>query len=519
MNRAISEWLSRRAIGIMVEDQRIALCVLPSATRWRRPLMCEIRECGEESPQDVLKRLLEPWIAAVRGKGATHGPWVQLGIPVAHAFQAVVPITQTNRDGTGQSYFLEAVQATNVRAEDRTIDLVRLEVDKQPLACVVAAQAGRVTNLVHMVSELGTRVGLMEPAAAALYRAGTFHAKAPRGSVLCARFFLGAHSAVGVLGAGGEPLFWHEFALEPGQETTAIMAAHSTLWMLGRNARITRPIDTAIVHGRPDLVLTQGSEDFRRRTGAQLIRCEAPGYTAEAAALGLALGDPLSRDTRLDLARELKPTPTIRDVFPWSELAVQGALVGCASLFFFNMSLDAQSRLRGVEADLAAIPWIKGLDQAKLDTEKKALEERAKMIATFRDSRVDWSVPLRDIGEAAPHDTIITTLSGDSEIQTGPQAGPGKSKKQLVISFETPLESDGTLPRKIDGFLASLRGESLLKRHFPLIEVTALRANPVRQGVVPSASYSVVCLPKADKGPAAAPHGAGGPSKKPSGSE
>ena len=110
-----------------------------------------------------------------------------------------------------------------------------------------------------------------------------------------------------------------------------------------------------------------------------------------------------------------------------------------------------------------------------------------------------WSVPLRTIAAAAPADTVITALSGDAEVETGAGKGPSKAKKQLVISFETPMAGDGSVPREIDGFLASLRGDSSLKRHFPIIEYTALRANPVRQGIAPSASYSIVCLPGAEK--------------------
>jgi hypothetical protein len=60
------------------------------------------------------------------------------------------------------------------------------------------------------------------------------------------------------------------------------------------------------------------------------------------------------------------------------------------------------------------------------------------------------------------------------------------------------MAGDGALPHEIDGFLASLRGESSIKQHFPLIEVSGLRANPVKPGGTPSASYSIVGLPKAE---------------------
>ena len=53
-----------------------------------------------------------------------------------------------------------------------------------------------------MMHEVGTRVSLAEPAPAALCRAGAFCCKAPRGSKLAVRFFLGSKQAIGVLAAG-----------------------------------------------------------------------------------------------------------------------------------------------------------------------------------------------------------------------------------------------------------------------------------------------------------------------------
>ena len=84
-----------------------------------------------------------------------------------------------------------------------------------------------------------------------------------------------------------------------------------------------------------------------------------------------------------------------------------------------------------------------------------------------------------------PESTLITALAGDSEIEAGSGPGRGKSKKKLVVSFETPLAGNGSLPQEIDEFLAALRADATLKRHFPLIEVTGFRANPPRAGTPP----------------------------------
>ena len=74
-----------------------------------------------------------------RAKKTGAGPWVQLGVPESQVFQAVVPISPANLNATPQSYFLEAVQATNIRAEERIIDLLKLDLDKHSMACVSAS--------------------------------------------------------------------------------------------------------------------------------------------------------------------------------------------------------------------------------------------------------------------------------------------------------------------------------------------------------------------------------------------
>jgi hypothetical protein len=350
------------------------------------------------------------------------------------------------------------------------------------------------------LSKLGTRVGLIEPAQVSLWRAGAHYRRAPRRSRLCARFFLAESQAIGLLAAGDQVLFWHTFDLPARGEVSAALAAYSTLWMMGRHARITLPIDTVIIHGRPDLVLTeQQREAFGPRTGAKLFRADQPAFNLAATALGLALANPLADNTGLDLARTLKPPVTIRDIFPYGELVAHIALMAAVSLFLVGMATESNHRLAAVRGELKSFPWLKNQDQAKLDTEKKTGQEKVKAISAFRDTRVQWSGALRKIAAAMPESTLITALAGDSEIEAGSGMGRGKSKKKLVVSFETPLAGNGSLPPEIDGFLTALRAEAALKRHFPLIEVTGFRANPVKLGAQPSATYSVVCLPVADK--------------------
>ena len=185
--------------------------------------------------------------------------------------------------------------------------------------------------------------------------------------------------------------------------------------MMGRHARITLPIDTVIIHGRPELVLVKQSEEFRQRTGARLVRSDRPDYDLRAAALGLALANPLADNTGVDLSRTLKPPVSIVDVFPYGELLLHSALLGAVSLFSIGAAAEANHRLKATLGGLKSFSWLKNQDQPKLDAEKKGIQDRLKAVGVFRDTRVNWSGSLRTITAAMPESTIITTLGGDAE--------------------------------------------------------------------------------------------------------
>jgi hypothetical protein len=449
--------------------------------------------------------MLTPWLGAGRDRqakakgkaGVDRGPWVQVALPESRAFQAVVPVTAANRTSPPQAFFMEAVQATNLRAEERIIDLIKLDLNKQPLVCLAASPRPTIQGLMTMLEDLGTRVALIEPAPAGLFRAGAARKRAPRASRVCLRVFLGQAQAIGVLAASAQPLFWHAFDLPAGDPTAAIMATYSTLWMQARHSRISLPIDTVVVHGRPELGLTITPEAFRERTGAALLRCDGPDHEPATAALGTALANPLNGAVGPDLARRLKPPGPIREIFPWGELALQGALVAGVSMFLHGTAVEVESRLESTRVEVGTFPWLKDQDQSKLEKDEKLLDERRRAIDAFRASRVDWSAQLRTIAADMPGATVVMSFQGVGEGESGGKAGAA-SKNQMVVSFSTPMTDDGAMSREINEFIAALRVEPTLKGHFPVIEVSGLRANPAQRDRGPFASYSVVCLPGTD---------------------
>ncbi len=144
----------RPAIGLMIDQKQIAMCVTAATAKGRRKIAQEIHDCDERSQEEIVGRMLERFVAAPGVKRRKPRPWVRLGLPEARVFQAALPITSANHQNTAQNFFLEAVQATNVRAEDRIVELIKVE-----LAAAVSLRvwpllpAAAVESSIGMISQ------------------------------------------------------------------------------------------------------------------------------------------------------------------------------------------------------------------------------------------------------------------------------------------------------------------------------------------------------------------------------
>jgi hypothetical protein len=209
------------AIGIMIDQKQIAMCVTAATARGRRTIAHETLDSNERDHEAIVGRLLEPWISAPEVKRTKLRPLVHLGLPEARVFQAAVPITATNQQNTAQNLFLEAVQATNVRAEDRIVELKEFEVAGRQLACVAASSRGAVESLIAMIARLSARVGLIEAGPAAARITGKHRA---------ARSYAFVSSWASPMRSGSWPpvpvrFSGNAFELPSADETAAILAA------------------------------------------------------------------------------------------------------------------------------------------------------------------------------------------------------------------------------------------------------------------------------------------------------
>ena len=141
-----------------------------------------------------------------------------------------------------------------------------------------------------------------------------------------------------MLTVAGLPLAWRSFAMPSFSEGMAILSAARTLLSQSRYYEMATPLDYAIVHGRPDLHDRLQKEGLPTEIGARMIWHEGPALGGATMALGLALGCLNQTAPAFDLSRTMKPRPSLRDIFPWGELACECTLMALMGLVLVHHS-------------------------------------------------------------------------------------------------------------------------------------------------------------------------------------
>ena len=120
---------------------------------------------------------------------------------------------------------------------------------------------------------------------------------------------------------GACPWPGRSFLLPARAEGPAILSAARTLRTQHSYHGIESALDFAILYGREDLKERLQEEEFPTNMGTRVLWHDGPALDNAAMAQGLAIGLPRAGRKAFDLARVLKPRPSIREIFPWGELA------------------------------------------------------------------------------------------------------------------------------------------------------------------------------------------------------
>jgi hypothetical protein len=395
---------------------------------------------------------------------------------------------------TAEAVLQKALLSSDISVDDLTADMVRGQVNRQPVTSVAACRRKYIASIVATLHGLRVRPFRAEPGPIALIRTAANQHRAPRRSKLLLSVFLGDTQGLAVVVSAGLPLAWRTFALRARMEGLAIMSMARTLGTQARNYGIETSWDYVVIHGRPDLHERLQQEQFATQIGTRVVWHEGPALDGKAMASGLAFGCLTPCHKAFDLSKTLKSRPSLWEVFPWWDLAFAGGLVFLMGVVLGARSMKLDESYLGIRVQSSQHKCLTAPDTKRLQNEKKDLEEKIAVVQKFLDTRVAWSAYLRDISTRLPANIVLDSLEGKSPLDCGGRT----PKKAFALRATVPPAKDGSTPREIDTFLNALRNHPLFRRDFGSPELTDITRSQAFGKTGPAgASFTIVCVPSA----------------------
>lgn len=497
----LAKFAFRKAIGVYIGEQEIAVSQLAST-----PVgPVEIARCSETYSADQLEEVLKRLLTPLLGRRRRFPIPVAVGLSGQRVLFTTRPLKSSNAESSPQMLLHEVLQSASISVDDMVLDVVKAQPHKRPLASIVSCRKKYLAGLLTAIAAAGVNPNRVEPAACALLRTAVFEHRAPRRAKTVVRLFLGGEQGLAVLAIANLPFVWRYFNLPRGDEATAILSATRTLQTLSKPCGIDAAVDAVLIHGRGDLRTTVELDTLKDDIGIAVTWHDTPSLDGSYLAHGLALGCLTPGADSFDLARSLKPRRSLWELFPWAEMAVQAALLGCMGLFLTDRSANVDHSYRALKIKIAEHGWMESVPDSDLEKEKKELEQKVEAIRKFMASRILWTSYAHDIPTRLPPNATMNGFEGicDLEISGKKKDSGMKQKKSFLLHIAAPIAKDGSMPKDIDDFLNSLREHPLLKKDFPLVELVDLKWYQPYQGAKPTAFCSVICLPKV--APAAQP--------------
>jgi hypothetical protein len=501
VNRAMKAFLAKiakqKAIGLYIDDHEIALSLVAATGLGPVEMARAIEPYQPGQLPSVLEKMLSPW----RDRRKRFRLPVALGLPALRVFFSTRPHRLANRDASPEVLLRDMIQSPNFSIDDLVVDLVKAQPGRDPLVSIVSARKKYLAGLLADLEECGVRPPRAEPSPCALLRAGEQQRKSPRRTKVVVRLYLGAGQALAVVAAGRLPIVWRYCDLAEQGQVQAIRSVIRGLQGLIKFCGMDRAMDLVVVHGRGSLRGEVENPQFQEALGVKVVWCEGPGLENGQIAFGLALGGlNYPQWEGFDLARSLKPPPSLRALFPWQELAVQLACLACMALFLISRSQSLAEDFQAVRAENAKRAWAETIALPALEKERKELAGKVEAIGRFVDSRILWSRYMNDIASRLPAQASLDSFQALNELDSGSSTAGIKPKKSLILRASVPVPPTGSMPQEIDGFLKALRDDQLLRRDFNLLELTDLKMMQTARKTK-YASFSVLCLPQSSQPP------------------
>jgi hypothetical protein len=482
MKSLLAKFAMRRFVGLYLGEREVSVSEV--AVTPLGPV--EVVSRTEPCPPNELLNVIERQLQSLQGRKQRRLQ-VAIGLPNSRVFFGTRPLRGV-ADPSPQGVMQKLLCSSNVTTDDLTIDMIKSNVNKAPVATVTACRKKYMAAVLAVLQRCGAQASRTEPAPCALVRAAAKLHRPPRRAKTLLRIFLGATEGVAVLTVDSLPLAWRGFAIPQFSEGMSILSAARTLLSQSRYYEMETPLDYAIVHGRADLHERLQKEGLPSEIGARMIWYEGPALDASTMALGLALGCIDQTDGGFDLSRLMKPRASLRDIFPWGELACECVVVVFMGLCLFHHNEQVRASATAAQMRCDGNKLLASSDAVQLEAEKKSLTQKLESLHQFLDSRVIWTSYLHNVMGQFPSTIQLTTIQGGS-----PLAIPGPGKRSLHLGASVNLLPRGAVPPAVFNFIGTLRKDSFMKQNFPEIEL----GNIAPAGTTPTgetrAGFSVSC--------------------------
>jgi hypothetical protein len=330
-----------------------------------------------------------------------------------------------------------------------------------------------------------------EPEPCAAWRASAFYAPFKPAKGIHLRFILGDGHGLAILGTPKWPLAWQVLAWEEGGKEEAVLQAFHLLSVHALRRLHLSGIDHISIQGEGSL---EGDWDRLGQTiGQPLHDVDGPNYGPEFVSLGLALGAMQSRTETLNLAHAIQPSPSLWASAPWGEAGFLLSLVICMCLVLRYTAGNLEHELDAVNRENLAVTWAKGIVQAKLTAEQKALMAQVTPMIQYLKRDMYFSDVVTAIAGELPDATWLDGFEGGDLIW---EKNPNKmlGQRYVLIQAGAPSARHGLAPPEIDEAVHSLEQNEFLRLVLPRVKLTDV--NWRQQSGRGYTVFSILALPK-----------------------
>ena len=483
-----------KAIGLYVDNQAVNVSQIVSTPFGPIETARHSEAAEPDEHLSLIRQLLEPLV----GKGRVHRVPVAVGLPSERIYFATRPIQNPNSDVSPEILLREALRSPKVSVDKMTVDVVKAKPDRRPVASIAACQSDYLNGMLKALGECGVRPVRAEPAPCALLRVASKGHRSRHGAKVVVRLVLGEARVLALLVVNGLPVLWRTVNLRQGDEASTLVSAARSLAVMSRDCGVQSPLDAVMLHGRSDLLRLVDLDWIESRLGVPVHWFPDPPLDSAQVAFGLALGCFDEERSAFDLSHSLKRRPSLRELFPWRQVAFQVGLILCLAIILFDRSRALSDSYEAVQIQSAQHSWMESVEDAKLEQQKNDLTQKVAAVRKFLDGRVTWTAHLRALAASLPENVYLTSFQGVCELGGGKKraGGSGKPKESLVLHLAVPMAEDGVVPPEIDRFVDTLRADPAVKADFPVVEMADLKRQESKRDGLPLSSFTVICLPK-----------------------